>query len=140
MVGKYFEFAFESTETMKISSWKWKVRKSYPYDKQIYRARSVYYEDKFIVFGGMTTKGESSLVTAFIPASNSWQKLGNLKSKRADTAVIEIYHKFLVIGGNSKSEMCWFNHGKLVCSYEEITIPSEGKRLKLFVKYPTKLV
>ena len=125
---------------MKISSWKWKVRKSYPYDKQIYRARSVYYEDKFIVFGGMTTKGESSLVTAFIPASNSWQKLGNLKSKRADTAVIEIYHKFLVIGGNSKSEMCWFNHGKLVCSYEEITIPSEGKRLKLFVKYPTKLV
>ena len=133
MVGKYFEFAFESTETMNVGTWKWKVRKSYPYDKQIYRARSVYYEDKFVVFGGMTTKGESSLVTAFIPASNSWQKLGNLKSKRADTAVIEINHKFLVIGGNSKSEMCWFNHDKLVCNYQEITIPNEGKHLKLFV-------
>ena len=133
MVGKYFEFAFESTETMNVDTWKWQVRKAYPYDKQIYRARTLYYGDKFIVFGGMTSKRESSLITAFIPASNSWQTLGNLKSKRADISVIEINDKFLVIGGNSQGEICRINHGEIVCSYQETTIPSEGKSLYLVI-------
>ena len=118
---------------MKVNTWKWQVRKSYPYDKQIYRARSLYYDDKFIVFGGMTSKRESKLITAFVPASNSWQTLGNLKSKRADIAVIEINDQFLVIGGNSQGEICWINYGEIVCSYQETTIPSEGKFLHLFI-------
>ena len=117
---------------MSVKTWKWRYKASYPYaDREILDAPTLFSGKSFYVFGGNNFPyGTSSIITAFTPKSNSWKKLGNMKSQRYGASVVEIDGHFLIIGGSDtisdSSEICKLEEGVMHCEYQENSVTTEG--------------
>ena len=112
-----------STELLDTETLKWSVKSPYPYASQIRGVRSLYYQGRFFTFGGYTNNGCSNRIDAFDPSQNGWFSVGQMKSKRHHTSVIESNDEFLIvgaywIGGDKNSEKCTFQENGLVCEYQ----------------------
>ena len=118
---------------MNTSSLKWETKKQYPYKTWIYAARSLFYRDQFITFGGVPSRNR---IAAYNPKTDNWSTLGAMKTKRSYTSVIQIEDEFLIVGGlemdesesnSRRSERCRFNGAELVCHFQSPLMPAGGK-------------
>ena len=71
---------------MTTSTLQWTEKASYPYASSLDGARSIFYNDQFLVFGGGASYDTDlfSLIAAYNPKTNVWSELGNLNTKRFD--------------------------------------------------------
>ena len=116
---------------MSVKTWKWRHKASYPYSREILDATTLFSKKSFYVFGGYNFPyGTMSTIAAFTPKSNSWNKLGNMKSQRYDASVIEVDGHFLIIGGkdtiSDSPEICKLEEGVMHCEYQENSVTTEG--------------
>ena len=105
----------------------------YKFDTQIFGARSLYHQQNFVIFGGWGSFDYSNRIDLFDPSANTWSPLGELKSKRCYTSVIEKNNEFLIVGalyieGDKQSEKCIFKDDKLICEYQSPTMNDSGCR------------
>ena len=122
-----------ATELLDLSTLQWSVKTPYEFDTRIYGARSLYHQGKFLIFGGEGSSGPSNRIDSFDPLTNTWNSLGQLKSKRSYTSVIEKNNEFLIVGalsieGDKQSEKCIFKDDKLICEYQSPTMNDSGCR------------
>ena len=115
-----------------MSTLQWSAKMPYKFDTQIFGARSLYYKQNFVIFGGWGSFDYSNRIDLFDPSANTWSPLGELKSKRCYTSVIEKNNEFLIVGAYGiegdrvRSEKCIFNDDKLTCEYQPPTLNDEG--------------
>ena len=124
---------YQSTELMNTSTLKWATKKQYPYKTWIYAARSLFYRDQFITFGGVPSRNR---IAAYNPKTDDWSTLGAMKTKRSYTSVIQIKDEFLIVGGyhidgssssnSSRSERCRFKGTKLKCQLQSPSMLAGG--------------
>ena len=71
---------------MTTSTLQWTEKASYPYASSLDGARSIFYNDQFLVFGGGDSHDTDlyTLIAAYNPTTNVWSQLGNLNNKRFD--------------------------------------------------------
>ena len=113
----------------------WIARASYPFHETMRAFEIVPYSDSFILFGGLYDDEQSStgytqtdIITKFNPDSDGWTKIGYLQHRRHAFSVIEIYKKFLVIGGGDHenytkhTETCELNNETIECTTREPTL------------------
>ena len=98
----------------------------------IYGARSLSYKDCFLTFGGYGTSGPLSRIASYKPEIDEWNQIGEMKSKRPYTSVLEDSNEFLIAGGlyingDKQNERCKFNKTKLSCTYQAPTMDDPGK-------------
>ena len=108
-------------EVLDLKTWRWERRADYPFESDIYAARTVYYNQLFYVFGGRVFGSHYiSRIAAYNPASDQWSDKGRLLTARKNAGVIWDQNGFVVVGGGDgpvKSEKCQFNGDKLECSH-----------------------
>ena len=81
------------------------------------------------------SKERQSTIARFDPIENSWTKLGNLNVARSGHGVIQVYNKFIVVGGldgiagSEPTESCKLNRQSMICTRRE-------PQLSLFIYYP----
>ena len=86
-------------------------------------AHSIYYNDRFIRFGGV---GKGKPIFAYSPVKDEWTKLGDLLNYRTGYHNVLMWeNEFLVVGGVSnyktddfRSEKCVLDDDKINCSYQ----------------------
>ena len=127
---------YRSTELMDTQTMKWTTKQEYPYEEKIFAARSLFYSDQFIIFGGELGYSTVSRIAAYNPQTDNWSTLGFLKTKRTYTSVIQMEDEFLIIGGlemdesesnSRRSERCRFDGAELVCHFQSPLMPAGGK-------------
>ena len=111
-------------EVLDLNTWRWERRADYPFETDISKARTVYYNQLFYVFGGRVAWSHYvPRIAAYNPASDQWSDKGRLLTARYYTGVIWDQAGFVVVGGYRdgygpvKSEKCQFNGDKLECSH-----------------------
>ena len=125
---------------MDVKTWKWSTRKSYPYAPIIYGARSLYYGESFIVFGGRIYVNNAyenfKRIAAYTPKFDSWTEIGSMLSGRSDTSVINFGEEFLIIGayylehtidGDRQSEKFAPDGGTMISQYQAPYMADSGK-------------
>ena len=68
------------TEVFDLTTGEWEIRADYPFDEYTYNAPSVYYEGRFILFGGFPSP--FNRIDAYFPGTDQWRALGTLLSPR----------------------------------------------------------
>ena len=89
------------TELLDLNTQKWQIRATYPFASDIFGAPTVYHSSSFLVFGGINSSPHFlSTIARYTPATDKWEKLGNLQTPRSNSAVVTIRSgSFLIIGG-----------------------------------------
>ena len=120
---------------MELSTNTWTVRKNYSFERQIYRAKSLYNRGAFIVFGGYDGYDPVSRIASFNPDKDEWKSLGRMNTARSDVAVILKNDEYLVAGGYTitgeyYSDKCAYNsNDELVCIHQNpIFSTTSGKQ------------
>ena len=109
---------------MDVKTWEWITRKPYPFESQIYGARSLYYQGSFLVFGGTgEIDNELKRIAAYTPKINKWTEIGFMKSGRSYTSAISFDEEFLIIGarfivGDKQSEKFYYNGNAMISQYQ----------------------
>ena len=136
VVGSYSGSSSDkiATELLDLSTLQWSVKLPYQYDTRICGARSLYHKGKFLIFGGSGSSGVTNRIDSFDPSRNSWSSVGELKSKRDYTTVIEKNNEFLIVGayvmkGDKQSEKCTYLEGNIICEYQLPTRKGVGGKL-----------
>ena len=95
------------TELLNLSTWKWKSTVSYPADL-VHSAATVFYDNKFYVFGGKSATRVLDDIMVFEPSDELWLQAGNLLSPRHQQSIKVVDDEFYVVGGlgSYKSEVC----------------------------------
>ena len=97
----------------------------------IYGARSLFFNEHFLTFGGYGTSGPLNRIASYSPETDEWSQIGVMKSKRPYTAVIEYNNEFLIAGGlyingDKQNEKCKFDKTELICTYQAPTMNDPG--------------
>ena len=127
-----------ATELLDLSTLQWSVKTPYQFDTRTSGACSLYHQGKFLIFGGWGSSEVSNRIDSFDPSANTWTSIGQLRSKRSYTSVIEKNNEFLIVGalyieGDKQSEKCIFKDDKLICEYQSPTMNDEGCRYILLI-------
>ena len=101
---------------------------SFPFEKKIYKARTLYHNDSFFTFGGDNDYDNYlSRIASYSPSTNTWSDRGRLLTPRSYAGVIWSQDAFLVVGGGmddiKSSEKCMFNGDQIECEYQSPTKP-----------------
>ena len=81
MSGGYSnQLAHAKTEVFDFTSGVWENRADYPYGDHTYNTPSVYYQGRFILFGGFPAP--FNRIDAYFPGTDQWRALGTLRSPR----------------------------------------------------------
>ena len=91
------------TEVLDLNTQKWRIQAAYPFASDIATAPTLYHSSSFLVFGGINSSPHFlSTIARYTPATDKWEKLGNLQTPRSNSAVVTIRSgSFLIIGGES---------------------------------------
>ena len=98
----------------------------------VYGARSLFYRGNFLTFGGYGTSGPLNRIASYSPETDEWNQIGEMKSKRPYTSVLEDSNEFLIAGGlyingDKQNERCKFDKTELICTYQTPTMNDPGK-------------
>ena len=98
----------------------------------IYGARSLFYKDYFLTFGGYGTSGPLNRIASYNLETDDWNQIGEMKSKRPYASVFEDNNEFLIAGGlyingDKQNERCKFYKTELICAYQTPTMNDPGK-------------
>ena len=109
------------TELMDIQSETWQIRSSYPYGDDAKCNLPFYYRSTFIVFGGLDRGAGSTIIAQYIPASNSWKKLGNMTGPRSHHTGVRSLDSFYIYGGRQTStvEVCILSGDSIQCEEQQ---------------------
>ena len=72
----------------------WSIKRSYPFESMVYGARSLFYKGNFLIFGGYGTSGPLNRIASYNSETDEWNQIGEMKSKRPYTSVIEDNNEF----------------------------------------------
>ena len=135
--------AHNHVELFTLSRSKWKIKKDYPYSKDISYYSILPVQKTFIIFGGYSYKNYGSklqsTIARFDAIKNSWTKLGNLRVSRYAHGVIQVDNEFIVVGGRISNfnavptESCKLNGQSITCT---TTVPELSK----FSYYPELMI
>ena len=76
------------------------MRSDYIFERQIYKAKSLYNHGQFIVFGGYNLYDPISRIAAYNPKTDKWRSLGDMSSARSSAAIILKNNEYLIAGGD----------------------------------------
>ena len=94
------------TELLDFSSWKWKNSSPYLKYTEIYSFAVFFYRYEFYVVGGRTKNEILSTVTKFLPMTEKWTKIGNLKVPRYAHTIDVMNDKLYIVSESDAFEYC----------------------------------